>query len=153
MAPWKDAFADYYDRPRPIDSRYCETGPWERREDLAPFQNVWMRANGVLPDDPVLHICVLTYASDMTLLDTSLQPHGSRFTVGEVFMASLDHAMWFHRPFRSDEWLLYAQDTPSASGGRGLGRGLVYSRDGRLVASVVQEGLIRPMRSHQEGDR
>jgi len=153
MAPWKDAFADYYDRPRPIDTRYCETGPWERREDLAPFQNVWMRANGVLPDDPVLHICVLTYASDMTLLDTSLQPHGSRFTVGEVFMASLDHAMWFHRPFRSDEWLLYAQDTPSASGGRGLGRGLVYSRDGRLVASVVQEGLIRPMRSHQEGDR
>lgn len=112
-----------------------------------------MRANGVLPDDPVLHICVLTYAPDMTLLDTSLQPHGSRFTVGEVFMASLDHAMWFHRPFRSDEWLLYAQDTPSASGGRGLGRGLVYSRDGRLVASVVQEGLIRPMRSHQEGDR
>ena len=91
-------------------------------------------------------------ASD-ALLDTSLQPHGSRFTVGEVFVASLDHAMWFHRPFRADEWLLYAQDTPSASGGRGLGRGLVYSRDGRLVASVVQEGLIRPMRSHQEGDR
>ena len=132
-AETREQLGGYYERPRPIDTRYCEANPWERPEDLPPFQNVWLRANGTLPDDPLLHICVLTYASDMTLLDTSLQPHGSRFTVGEVFMASLDHAMWFHRPFRSDEWLLYAQDTPSASGGRGLGRGLVYSRDGRLV--------------------
>ncbi len=107
---------------------------------------MWLKANGRLPDDPVLQICVLTYASDMTLLDTSLLPHGSSFAAGDVFMASLDHAMWFHRPFRSDEWLLYAQDTPSASSGRGLGRGLVYALDGRLVASVVQEGVIRTAR-------
>ena len=97
-------------------------------------------------DDPLLHICVLTYASDITLLDTSLLPHSSEFSIGEVFMASLDHAMWFHRPFRADEWLLYSQDTPSASGGRGLSRGLVYAHDGELVASVVQEGVIRRMR-------
>ncbi|MFZ4519126.1 MAG: acyl-CoA thioesterase [Microthrixaceae bacterium] len=146
MAPYKDLIGDWYDRPRPIDTRYCEEGPWERREDKAPFQNVWLRANGELPDDPVLHICVLTYASDMTLLDTSLLPHGSSFASGDVFMASLDHAMWFHRPFRADRWLLYAQDTPSASGGRGLGRGLVFTEDGALVASVVQEGVIRTAR-------
>ena len=89
-------------------------------------ENVWFRANGALPDDPVLHTCVVTYASDMTVLDTSLRPHGGS-GIGDVFMASLDHAMWFHRPFRADEWLLYAQDTPSASGGRGLGRGLIYT--------------------------
>lgn len=147
MAPWKDQLGDYYERPRAIDTRYCETGPWERSEDQPPFQDVWLRANGVLPDDPVLHICVLTYASDMTLLDTALQPHGSQVSIGGVFMASLDHAMWFHRPFRADEWLLYAQDTPSASGGRGLGRGLVFTESGVLVASVVQEGVIRPMRT------
>ncbi len=146
MAPYKDVLGDWYDQPRPIDTRYCEEGPWERREDKPPFQNVWLRANGELPDDPVLHICVLTYASDMTLLDTSLLPHGSAFSAGDVFMASLDHAMWFHRPFRADRWLLYAQDTPSASGGRGLGRGLVYAEDGTLVASVVQEGVIRTAR-------
>ncbi len=146
MAPYKDLIGDWYDRPRAIDSRYCGPGPWERSEALPPVQNVWLKANGILPDDPVLHICVLTYASDMTLLDTTLQPHGASFAAGSVFMASLDHAMWFHRPFRSDDWLLYAQDTPSASHGRGLGRGLVYDREGLLVASVMQEGVIRPMR-------
>jgi acyl-CoA thioesterase II len=146
MAPYREQIGDWYDRPRPIDSRYCGPGPWERNVPLPPHQNVWMRANGKLPDDPVLHICVLTYASDMTLLDTTLQPHGASFTAGSVFMASLDHAMWFHRPFRFDEWLLYSQDTPSASHGRGLGRGLVFDLEGRLVASVMQEGVIRPMR-------
>ncbi len=122
--------ATWYDSPRPLDLRYCESSPWERKEKLPPFQNVWLRANGTLPDDPVLHICILTYASDMSLLDTTLGPHGESFTAGDVFMASLDHAMWFHRPFRSDEWLLYAQDTPSASNGRGLARGLVFTRAG-----------------------
>jgi acyl-CoA thioesterase-2 len=100
----------------------------------------------VLPDDPVLHACVVTYASDMTLLDTSLLPHAVGALDDEIFMASLDHAMWFHRPFRADDWLLYAQDTPSASGGRGLARGSIYTRDGVLAVSVVQEGLIRVMR-------
>ena len=104
-----------------------------------------MKATGRLPDDPVLHACVLTYASDMTLLDTALLPHGLG-PVDNVFMASLDHAMWFHRPFRADEWLLYAQDTPSASGGRGFARGDVFTADGKLAVTVVQEGLIRPPR-------
>lgn len=150
MAPFKDLIGDWYDRPRPLDSRYCEASPWERDENLPPLQNVWLRANGVLPDDPVLHICVLTYASDMSLLDTTLLPHGASFAMGGIFMASLDHAMWFHRPFRSDEWLLYSQDTPSASNGRGLGRGLVFTHDGDLVASVMQEGVIRRMREGAE---
>ena len=100
---------------------------------------------GRLPDDPVLHTCVVTYSSDFTVLDTSVRPHGGS-GLGDVFMASLDHAMWFRRPFRADDWLLYAQDTPSASGGRGLGRGMIFARDGSLVASVVQEGVIRPAR-------
>lgn len=149
MAPFKDMIGDWYDSPRPIDNRYCEASPWERSENLEslpPFQNVWLKANGALPNDPVLHICVLTYASDISLLDTTLLPHGESFAAGEVFMASLDHAMWFHRPFRSDSWLLYAQDTPSATNGRGLGRGLVFTEDGDLVASVMQEGVIRRLR-------
>jgi len=145
MAPWREQLGDWYTRPRAIDTRYCEWAPPDDRTPRPPFENVWFRANGALPDDPVLHACVVTYASDMTVLDTSLQPHGGS-GLGEVFMASLDHSMWFHRPFRADEWLLYAQDSPSASGGRGLGRGLIYRRDGALAVSVVQEGVIRPMR-------
>jgi acyl-CoA thioesterase-2 len=104
---------------------------------------VWLRAAGDLPDDPILHTCILTYASDMTLLDTALLPHGGDYDEKRLMMASLDHAMWFHRPFRADGWLLYDQDTPSASGSRGLARGLVFTADGKLVASVVQEGLLR----------
>jgi acyl-CoA thioesterase-2 len=132
--------------PRPIDMRYVDWSPPDRNEALPPYQRVWLRADGRLPDDPVLHTCVLTYASDMTLLDTTLLPHGGAWREPDMFMASLDHCMWFHRPFRADEWLLYAQDTPSASGGRGLGRGLIYNQQGKLVVSVVQEGLIRPSR-------
>jgi len=107
---------------------------------------VWLKAAGRLPDDPILHTCVLTYASDMTLLDTALLPHGGEYAEPSLMMASLDHAMWFHRAFRADDWLLYAQDTPSARGARGLARGLVFQADGNLVASVVQEGLIRRVR-------
>lgn len=135
----------WLERPRPIDMRHTSAPASARREPLPPFNNVWIRADGVLPDDPVLHACVVTYASDMTLLDTALLPHGRSFTEPDVMMASLDHAMWFHRPFRADEWLLYAQDTPSASSGRGIARGLFFTADGQLVASVVQEGLIRPI--------
>ena len=145
MAPWADVLGDWYTRPRAIDTRYCEWRPPDDRTPRGLTENVWFRAHGTLPDDPVLHACVVTYASDMTVLDTSMQPHGGS-GLGEIFMASLDHAMWFHRPFRADEWLLYAQDTPSASGGRGIGRGLIYDERGSLVVSVVQEGLIRPMR-------
>jgi acyl-CoA thioesterase-2 len=143
---WKDyleLMGDDYDRDRPIDSRNCDWEPADRRRALPPRQRVWLRADGVLPDDPVLHACVVTYASDMTVLDTSLLPHGAEAMDQNLFMASLDHAMWFHRPFRADEWILYDQDSPSASGGRGLARGLMYTREGQLAVSVVQEGLIR----------
>jgi len=126
-----------------MDIRYVTTRPLGRSVPLPTDQLVWMRANGTLGDDPVLHTCLLTYASDLTLLDTTLTPHGTSAANPSVMMASLDHAMWFHGPFRADEWLLYDQHTPAASGARGLATGRVFTRDGRLVASVVQEGLIR----------
>ena len=144
-APFRDRLGDYYERPRAIDSRYVDWEPPERQHPLPPHQRVWIRADGKLSDDPLIHACVLTYASDMTLLDTTLLPHGGTYLDGKVQMASLDHAMWFHRPFRADEWLLYDHDTPSASDARGLARGLIYAETGELVASVVQEGLIRTL--------
>ena len=104
---------------------------------------VWLRVNGELPDDPLLHVCLMTYASDLTLLDTVLLRQGLSWYDGQVTGASLDHAMWFHRPFRADQWLLYAQDSPVAYGALGLARGEVFTTDGELVVSVVQEGLIR----------
>jgi acyl-CoA thioesterase-2 len=139
LAPWMD-------RPRPIDIRHVDWPAPDGTRSLAPRQNVWLRADGRLPDDPILHTIVLTYASDMTLLDTSTLPHGGSWFDPTMFMASLDHAMWFHRPFRADDWLLYAQDSPTAGGGRGLSRGLVFAQDGTLVATVMQEGLIRQAR-------
>jgi acyl-CoA thioesterase-2 len=144
-APWRERMGDWYERPRPIDIRWVDApAPLARRgRPGQASQQVWLRADGPLADDPVLHTCVVTYASDMTLLDTTLLPHGVSGDEGEIMMASLDHAMWFHRPFRADSWLLYAQDTPSSSAGLGLGRGSIFTADGRLVASVVQEGLIR----------
>ena len=104
---------------------------------------VWLRVNGDLPDDPLLHVCLMTYASDLTLLDTVLIAHGESWYSGRVSGASLDHAMWFHRPFRADQWLLYAQESPSAYGARGLAQGQVFTESGELVVSVVQEGLVR----------
>jgi acyl-CoA thioesterase-2 len=148
MAPFAELLGDWYDRPRPIDLRHVDWTPTDRKGPLPPSQRVWVRADGSLPEDPVLHACVLTYLSDMTLLDTAMLPHGGGFGLPtEVFMASLDHAMWFHRPFRADEWMLYAQDSPTASDGRGLGRGLIFTRDGELAVTVVQEGLIRVART------
>jgi len=129
--------------PSALDLRYVTNDPFNRHEPLPPRQQVWFRANGTLPDGQLLHTCLLTYASDMTLLDTTLLPHGSGAADRSVMMASLDHAMWFHGAFRADEWLLYDQHTPAASGARGLATGRVFTHDGRLVANVVQEGLIR----------
>jgi acyl-CoA thioesterase-2 len=142
-APWKEKLGEWYERPRPIDTRQVDWHPPTEKVPLPPFQHVWLRADGRLPDDPILHACVLTYASDMTLLDTTLLPHRGRVDDTKLMMASLDHAMWFHRPFRADEWLLYSQDTPSSSDARGLARGLIYTESGDLVVSVMQEGLIR----------
>jgi acyl-CoA thioesterase-2 len=130
----------------PIDLRVIGPLTYEAQLDpsLRADRNlVWLRADGELPDDPLLHVCLMTYASDMTLLDTVLLRHGLSWADGHTTGASLDHAMWFHRPFRADRWLLYAQDSPVAAGARGLARGEVFTQDGDLVVSVVQEGLIR----------
>ena len=138
-----DPVRAYYERERPIELRPVEFQRYLSREPMEPVFNVWIRATGRLPDDPTVHQCVLAYASDMTLLDASLVAHGRTVFERSIQPASLDHALWFHRPFRADEWLLYAQDSPSACGARGFSRGLVFARDGALVASVAQEGLIR----------
>ncbi|HEY4409299.1 MAG TPA: acyl-CoA thioesterase II [Acidimicrobiia bacterium] len=130
---------------QPIDIRYVDGPPWQRTLSPSGRQLVWIRADGTLPDDPVLHTCVVAYASDYTLLGSSLLPHGRSYFRDDIMMASLDHAMWFHRPFRADEWLLYSQSSPSASGGRGLAMGAIFRRDGTHAVSVVQEGLIRPV--------
>ncbi len=139
-----DPVRAYYERERPIELRPVEFKRYISRDPMEPVFNVWIRATGRLPDEPAIHQCVLAYASDMTLLDSSLIAHGRTVFERSIQAASLDHALWFHAPFRTDEWLLYAQDSPSASGARGFSRGLIFTREGRLVASVAQEGLIRP---------
>jgi acyl-CoA thioesterase-2 len=133
------------DRPRPIDIRYVNDPPWVTRESgERPARNqVWMRADGKLPDHDLLHVCVLTYASDMTLLDSVLARHGVYWDLDKVLGASLDHALWFHRPFRADEWFLYDSASPTASGARGLATGRFFAADGTHIATVVQEGLLR----------
>ena len=148
VAPYADRFGPWGRVPRPIDVRYVDDPPWVSRE-IGPrdaVNRVWMRADGTLPDDDLLHVCVLAYASDMTLLDSVLAKHGLAWGLDKVKGASLDHAMWFHRPFRADEWILYDCTSPSASGSRGLAIGRFFARDGRLVATVVQEGLMRVIR-------
>jgi acyl-CoA thioesterase-2 len=133
-------------RNTPIELRFV--GPLSHEAYLDPSLRtdrhlVWLRADGDLPDDPLLHVCLMTYASDMTLLDSVLLRHGLSWADGHTTGASLDHAMWFHRPFRADRWLLYAQESPATGGARGLARGQVFTQDGTLVVSVMQEGLIR----------
>ncbi|MAA99550.1 MAG: acyl-CoA thioesterase II [Stappia sp.] len=143
LAHAPEAVRRYWERERPIELRPVDLTHYFSRKKLVPSQNVWVRASAPLPDDPRIHTCVLAYASDMTLLDTSLFAHGTSVFDTGLQVASLDHAMWFHRPFRADEWLLYVEDSPSSSGGRGFTRGSLYTRSGELVASVAQEGLIR----------
>lgn len=130
-----------------VDLRYVDDPPYGRYgEPREPRSQVWFRANGKLDDDPLLHVVLATYVSDMTLLDSILLAHGrGGWAVGDVVGASLDHAMWFHRPFRADEWFLYDQESPIAVGGRGLARGRIYDLEGRLLVSVVQEGLFRKL--------
>ena len=143
MAPYREQLGDWYDMPKPIDLRYVGPHPMERRGQQDSTQQVWFRASGRLADDPTLHACVATYASDMTLLDTAVMPFGMSYDMPGLQMASLDHAMWFHRPFRADEWLLYDQFAVSTSSSRGLAAGRIFTRDGTLAISVVQEGLVR----------
>jgi len=133
----------YWDRERPIEIRPVDLGRYFSPENRAPSQQVWIRATGNLGDDPALHQCVLAYASDFTLLDTALIAHGRFVFDPRLMLASLDHAIWFHRKFRADEWLLYAQDSPSSNAGRAFCRGTLFTREGELVASTAQEGLVR----------
>ncbi|HET9381513.1 MAG TPA: acyl-CoA thioesterase II [Streptomyces sp.] len=128
-----------------VDLRHVDDPPYGRfGQAREPHSQVWFRTHGRLADDPLLHVVLATYVSDMTLLDSVLLAHGrGGWAVGDVVGASLDHAMWFHRPFRADEWLLYDQESPSAHGGRGLGQARIHTRDGRLAVSVIQEGVVR----------
>jgi acyl-CoA thioesterase-2 len=135
-----------FDREKTMELRPVDLSRYTRQEPRAPQQYIWIKAAGPLPDDPAVHRAALAYLSDMTLLDTALVAHGRSVFDRDIQVASLDHALWFHRPFRADDWLLYAQDSPNTGGSRGLTRGLLYARDKRLVASVAQEGLIRVKR-------
>jgi acyl-CoA thioesterase-2 len=138
-----ETMRSYWQRERPIEMRPVDIARYLKREKAAPVQHIWMKATGQLPADLKLHQCVLAYATDFTLLDTALIAHGRLLFDTDIQLASLDHALWLHRPFRADEWLLYSQDSPSAHGARAFCRGSVYTREGLLVASVAQEGLVR----------
>jgi acyl-CoA thioesterase II len=133
----------YWNRERPIEFRPVDPAGYFQRVVAPPYQNIWFRATQTLPDDPALHACFLAYASDMSILDSAMVPHGKSIADADLQPASLDHALWFHEDFRVDSWLLYAQDSPWSGHARGLGRGLIYAADGHLIASVAQEGLVR----------
>ena len=133
----------YWERERPIEIRPVDLSRYLTPGNHDPSQQVWIRATGELPNDQSLHQCVLAYASDFTLLDTALIAHGRFVFDPKLILASLDHALWFHRKLRADEWLLYAQDSPISGGGRAFCRGMLFTRDGKLVASTAQEGLLR----------
>ena len=140
----------FFDHRRPVEFRPVELPDYLNPAPRPAYKHVWVRTIGRVPDDdPKLHRALLAYLSDYNLLDTATQPHAA--SIAELQMASIDHAMWFHRPFRADEWLLYSTDSPSASGARGFSRGSFFSRDGRLVASTAQEGLMR-VRGPAAGD-
>ncbi|MEN3538483.1 acyl-CoA thioesterase II [Microbispora sp. ZYX-F-249] len=139
---WRELLA----RPRPVDARYVNALTWEAAHDPALVtaeNNVWFRYDADLPDDPLLHVVLAAYASDFTLVDTVLLAHGLAWGSSAVSGASLDHAMWFHRPFRADDWLLYAQESPWSGAARGLARGQMFTAAGDLAVSVVQECLVR----------
>jgi len=133
----------YWERERPIEIRPVDLSRYLTPGNHDPSQQVWIRATGELSNDQSLHQCVLAYASDFTLLDTALIAHGRFVFDPKLILASLDHALWFHRKLRADDWLLYAQDSPISGGGRAFCRGMLFTRDGKLVASTAQEGLLR----------
>ncbi len=153
LAPLADEVPAWVLRERPIEMRYVGEPPLLARRSADPGDRtaVWMRAAGTLPEDPVLHVCLAAYASDISLLETAVRPHGRSWATGEVVGASLDHAMWFHEPFRADAWWLYDQHSPWTGSGRGLAKGALWTREGRRVVSVVQEGLVRLARPDRTG--
>jgi acyl-CoA thioesterase-2 len=141
-----DPIRRYFERERLIELRPVEFERYLGKKLRDGRFHIWFRTTGALPDTPAIHRCALAYASDLSLLDAALVPHGRTVFEKSIMAASLDHALWFHRPFKADEWLLYAQDSPSATGARGFARGLIFARDGTLVASVAQEGMLREKR-------
>ncbi len=149
VTPFRERFNDdvweWMSRERPILTRSCEVPRWIDPTPRPAEQHVWFKSNGSLPDDPLLHVCIVAYASDLTLLDTAVMPHQVDKTGDSFQIASLDHAMWFHRPLRADNWLLYHQRSPSAQNARGIAEGFIYAHDGRLCVTVIQEGLMRPL--------
>ncbi|MFT5694986.1 MAG: acyl-CoA thioesterase-2, partial [Myxococcota bacterium] len=143
LARVPDEYRHWYEGDRPFEQFVIDPVDEFEPEKKEPYMGVWLRAAGPVPDDIALHQNLLAYASDMNLLDTCILPHGLSWMDPKFQSASLDHSIWFHRDFRIDEWLLFVQDGPSTSGARGINRGLVYTESGVLVASVVQEGLVR----------
>lgn len=146
LAAVRESIPRWASIPRPFEVRYVTDTPWDARSSgprPGARNQVWFRADGTLPDDPLLHVCLLAYISDLTLLDSALINHGLASGLDRIQLASLDHAMWFHRPISMDDWVLYETSSPSASGARGLCTGHFFSIDGQLLATVVQEGLIR----------
>jgi acyl-CoA thioesterase-2 len=135
----------FYERFRPFEFRLVNPVDWLHPEPAPAQQQMWFRTVDRLPADEALHRSLLAYVSDYNLLNTATRPHALSYFRGNVVLASIDHAMWFHRPMRVDDWLLYVIDSPSASGARGFSRGSIFSRAGRLVASTAQEGLMRPV--------
>nr|WP_249804536.1 acyl-CoA thioesterase II [Bradyrhizobium sp. 23] len=141
-----DRIRRYYEPDRPIELRPVELGRYVGEKVDGGRIHVWIKTAAQLPDDPTLHMSALAYASDLSLLDAVMARYGRTLFDGRMVSASLDHAMWFHRPFRADEWLLYAKDSPSAQSGRGFARGMIFKSDGTLIASVAQEGSVRERR-------
>jgi acyl-CoA thioesterase-2 len=142
-----EAIRNFWARERPLEIKPINVEHYTSREKLPPYQSVWIRTSGAVPDERPLQRAILAYLSDMTLLDASTFPHGRTGFDPEIQMASLDHAMWFHRDHKLDDWLLYTQDTPNTIGARGFSRGFLYARDGTLIASTAQEGLVRLRRA------
>ncbi len=146
LEPYRGRIPDRAFKTRPIDIRWCDPPGWKPQAGSEPSSRVWMRAQGDMPDDPLLHTCVLVYASDYTLTETVMKPHGVHWSDEGVMTASLDHCMWFHHDVRANDWWLYVQDSPAATGARGLARGVIFDRSGQLVCSVAQEVLLRTPR-------
>jgi acyl-CoA thioesterase II len=143
LARMPERLRRFFAQPRPFEFRIVQPIDYLKPRRAEPVRQVWFRSVGALPDDERLHRSLLAYVSDFFLLDAATLPHGASFVTTSIVMASLDHAMWFHRSLRVDDWLLYAMESPSASGARGFARASVFTRDGRLVASTAQEGLVR----------
>ena len=143
LARLPDKLRGFLLRERPFEFRMVQEVDFIDPKPAPPLQQIWVRSLGRLPDDDHIHRCLLAYVSDYNLLNTATLPHGRSYLTGDLLLASIDHAMWFHRSFRLDDWLLYSMDSPSASGARGFARGSFFDRSGRLVASTAQEGLTR----------